>query len=210
MARKNLKQFRGKVLDVGCGYMPYKNMVPQCDYVGMDLDTSRNPDVVGSVLNIPQDDNTYDGVIFSEVIEHIPEPRVALSEIHRCLRHGGLLYITAPQSWNIHYAPNDYFRFTKYGLKYLLEKQGFELLTIEKIGGMGSLISSAVIVFLAEKITLPFLTFILKTIGLKRGSYRLAAILLAPLVFLMYLLSILFDHFDSDNVLGWAVVAKKG
>lgn len=210
MAKKHLKIFRGRILDVGCGYMPYKKMLTECDYVGMDLDASRNPDIIGSVLNIPQKDYSFDGAIFSEVIEHIPEPGIALSEIKRCLRTGGILYITAPQSWNIHYAPNDYFRFTKYGLMYLLEKHGFELITIEKVGGAGSLISSALIVFIAEKITLPIIFFVMKKTQIRRGAYRLTALLLSPLVCSLYLFSVIIDHFDSDNVLGWAAVAKKG
>lgn len=209
MARKHLSKLRGRVLDIGCGYQPYKQLLHQCDYVGMDLDESRKPDLVGSVLDIPQEDNSFDGAIFSEVIEHIPEPDVALSEINRCLRPSGILYITAPQSWGIHYAPHDYFRFTRYGLLHLLEKNGFEVMTIEKIGGAASLISSALTVFIADKIVRPTMSFILNLFRLRRGEFRLTAIVMSPLVIVSYLLSRGLDRLDSDNVLGWAAIARK-
>ncbi len=57
-------------------------------------------------------------------LEHLPEPGLALAEIARTLEPGGRLLIAAPHEWEVHQAPHDYFRYTRYGLQYLLERAG--------------------------------------------------------------------------------------
>ena len=56
-------------------------------------------------------------------------------EIARSLAPGARLLLAAPHEWEVHQAPHDYFRYTRYGLQYLLEKAGFELLEIRAVGG---------------------------------------------------------------------------
>ena len=68
-------------------------------------------------------------------IEHLPEPGLALAEIARTLAPGGLLLVAAPHEWEVHQAPHDYFRYTRYGLAYLLEKSGFEVREMRPAGG---------------------------------------------------------------------------
>jgi hypothetical protein len=53
----------------------------------------------------------------------------------RVLRPGGRLYLIAPQGWEEHNAPHDYFRYTKYGLRYLFEKTGYWVISIAPLGG---------------------------------------------------------------------------
>src|SRR5437763_4594255 len=68
-------------------------------------------------------------------IEHLPEPGCALVEIARSLGPAGALLVAAPHEWEVHQAPHDYYRYTRYGLKYLLEKAGFEILEMQPAGG---------------------------------------------------------------------------
>jgi SAM-dependent methyltransferase len=69
-------------------------------------------------------------VLCTEVLEHLPEPQKAVDEIFRVLKPGGTLLLTTRFLFPIHDAPHDYFRFTKYGLRYLL--RGFEILKLEE------------------------------------------------------------------------------
>ena len=60
-------------------------------------------------------------------IEHLREPGRALAEMARTLAPGAPLLMAAPHEWEVHQAPHDYFRYTRYGLAYLLEQAGFEV-----------------------------------------------------------------------------------
>ena len=68
-------------------------------------------------------------------IEHLREPLQALLEMARTLKPGGRLLIAAPHEWEVHQAPHDYFRYTRFGLQYLLERSGFEVREIHPAGG---------------------------------------------------------------------------
>jgi hypothetical protein len=60
---------------------------------------------------------------------------VMLGEAFRILRSGGYLVLNVPWQWWIHEAPYDYFRYTPYGLNYLLKKAGFTDIVVEPLGG---------------------------------------------------------------------------
>jgi len=87
-------------------------------------------------LELPVRTSSIDAVICSEVLEHVPEPATALTEISRVLRTGGFLYLTVPQAWGLHYEPNDYYRFTKYAIRRMLTQSGFETKTCNQVGGL--------------------------------------------------------------------------
>jgi SAM-dependent methyltransferase len=71
-------------------------------------------------------------VISNEVLEHIFNPDIFLSEINRVLKDQGILLITVPFVWDEHEQPYDYARYSSFGLKYLLEKYGFKILEYRK------------------------------------------------------------------------------
>ena len=52
-----------------------------------------------NALELPFADNTFDKVICSEVLEHIPDYRGALREIERVLKPGGLFCASVPRRW---------------------------------------------------------------------------------------------------------------
>ena len=74
-------------------------------------------------------------------LEHVREPRRVVEEIARVLKPGGRLLLVVPQEWEVHQAPHDYFRYTRYGLRYLLESAGLEVERIEPVGGYFRLLS---------------------------------------------------------------------
>ena len=125
ITRKRLLNFIGQnksdlyTLDLGCGSAPYKHLFP--NRVGFDNRSGESVDVVGDAHKLPFKNDEFDVVLCSEVLEHLHSPEIALLEMKRVLKSGGILILTTRFIYPIHDAPNDYWRFTKYGLRYLLK-----------------------------------------------------------------------------------------
>lgn len=141
--RDNISYIQGKVLDIGCGEKPYLSLLEKIKpkkYIGINLPTDgyckKMIDVFADATNLPFKDNAFDTIVSFQVLEHVPEPKSMLQEANRTLKQGGYLYASTPFIWPIHEAPNDYYRFTIYGLRYLFEKTGFEVVGIEANTGL--------------------------------------------------------------------------
>lgn len=112
-----------KVLNVGSDGKLAERLrrAARVDVVHLDIDPARAPDVVGDVCDMSMfDEGVFDAVFLLEVLEHIEEPPRALDEVFRVLRPGGRVVITTPFLFEIHDAPNDFYRFTAHGLRWLL------------------------------------------------------------------------------------------
>lgn len=98
-----------------------------------DLVDTDQPTYVGDITRyngfLP--DNAYDCVVCMDVIEHTLDPFGAAREIHRLLKHGGLLLISSPLNFRIHGPMPDCWRFTEHGFKVLL--RDFEILEIDAL-----------------------------------------------------------------------------
>lgn len=135
---------RGILLDIGCGGKPYFTIFAKrvTRYIGFDLPPHqrsnkdrKNVDLLADLSKIPFKDCTIDTVLATQVLEHFPDPHALLGEVRRVLKSGSHLILSAPQAWELHEEPNDFFRFTKYGLKYLLDANKFEVVAIKPRGG---------------------------------------------------------------------------
>ncbi|MCB0121138.1 MAG: class I SAM-dependent methyltransferase, partial [Caldilineaceae bacterium] len=84
-------------------------------------------DIVCDLHDLAVSDATYDVVICSQVLEHLPDPEHVLRELHRVLKPNGRLWLSTPLFFEEHEVPHDYYRYTRYGLRYLLEKSGFQI-----------------------------------------------------------------------------------
>jgi SAM-dependent methyltransferase len=127
------KYVQGKTLDVGCGRKPYEKTFFEAaqEYVGMDYLTDRStPDIVGSAIDIPLPDATFDTVVCTEVLEHVPDPAKAFSEINRVLKPSGHLILSTPMYWPRHEVPYDFFRYPYDGILSLANNGGFELVEL--------------------------------------------------------------------------------
>jgi SAM-dependent methyltransferase len=196
---------KGSILDIGCGTRPYqKYLSADCQYIGIDESSEVNPDLVANAISIPFADEYFNSVLCTEVLEHLPEPKEALKEIKRVLKKDGHLYLTVPQEWCLHYEPEDYFRFTKYGITYLLEKEGFRVIAVERIGGVFSLVGQRIIDCFWQ-----FFVDGLKPILKAKWAERLASLLCFVPALFFYLLAIVGDKIDKRDALGWAVLAIK-
>lgn len=137
------------VLDVGGAAGRWRRTVPAgSDYVVLDVVEPADlalPDSLTYVLaraeSLPFATGSFDIVLMFEVLEHLPEPALAIREAARVLRPDGLLVMSTRQAWKTHGAPHDYFRYTRYGLEHLLTQAGFGRLELHPLGGPASVIA---------------------------------------------------------------------
>jgi ubiquinone/menaquinone biosynthesis C-methylase UbiE len=119
---ENAKKFTGSVLDIGGGGKRYEHLFRHCDsYKMLDINSDTQPDIVGSVEAIPLPDNSIDGIICTQVLGDVWGTQKAIAEMIRILKPQGLLLITESLFNEEHDEPRDYWRFTKYSWKKLLE-----------------------------------------------------------------------------------------
>jgi SAM-dependent methyltransferase len=104
----------------------------------LELEPGDNVDLVGSVMHIPANDESFDFIISQEVLEHVENPFVAMREINRVLRYNGMGYIQLPFIIGYHPCPNDFYRFSHQGIAYLVESAGFKILEIGQTVGSAS------------------------------------------------------------------------
>jgi len=139
---RNADIVKGRVIDLGCGESPYKEDILKFagEYIGVDWKKSfhdlGNTGVFADLSKtLPFRDCCADTVVSFQVLEHLPEPGFFLSQCYRILRSHGTVLLTVPFMWHVHEEPHDYFRFTRYGLEYLLKKSGFTDIRIEETTG---------------------------------------------------------------------------
>jgi len=209
-ARSLVPKISGRVLDVGAGAQPYrKYLLANDNYVSMDISNSAGADIVGTILEIPEDDAAFGGIVCTEVIEHVTDPRGAIRELKRVSTPGSYLYLTAPMSWGLHYEPYDYFRYTKYGLISILEDGGFRVLEMKQIGGLFVMMwsrTSDVMVTLLYRIGFP-----LKYLIGNRARIATLSLIAFPFVVVGDLVATIADAIipgSHKDALGWAVLAE--
>lgn len=126
----------GNVLDIGCGTKPYRHIFPVQEYWGIDLPrVNAIPDIHASALALPIADQSIDLCFSMWLLDDLADPEVYLAELFRVLRPGGHAVLVEIQSFPEHDAPNDYWRFTRYGLLRLGEQAGLHTIKILPIGG---------------------------------------------------------------------------
>jgi SAM-dependent methyltransferase len=141
----NINLFNGKLLDIGCGQMPYRHYLINnssiCNYHGLDIenallyDPNIKPDYTWDGLTMPFDNEQYDCVFGTEVLEHCPDPKIILSETYRVLKPGAPFFFTVPFLWPLHEVPHDEYRYTPFALKRILEECGYKNIQLTALGG---------------------------------------------------------------------------
>lgn len=153
IARKNLADaicklsigISGSLIDVGCGTKPYRKYFKVDCYRGLDIDSveARKKAIADDFYDgfiFPYQEGIFDSALCNQVLEHVFNPDNFLSEINRVLRPSGKLLLTVPFVWDEHEQPYDYARYSSFGLRTLLEKNGFRVITQLKLGADASII----------------------------------------------------------------------
>jgi SAM-dependent methyltransferase len=144
--RKNIEEsirsFRippqAKWLDVGCGLRPYEHHFPRGCYIGVDVessgavDTMKKPDHFYDGRVLPFSESSFDGVITTQVLEHVLDADALILEMFRVIKPGGELVLSLPFVWQEHEEPYDFLRFSTFGISNSLNKFGFEVISMSK------------------------------------------------------------------------------
>lgn len=145
----------GRLLDAGAGEARHGVHFPHGFYVALDSaigekcwDYSRLS-LLGDLQQIPLRHQAFDAILCIVTLEHISEPMTVLKEFHRVLRPGGDLWLVTPLLWEEHQAPNDYYRYTSYGLRHLLSGSHFEIRSLQAVGGFFQVLARRCINLLA-------------------------------------------------------------
>jgi SAM-dependent methyltransferase len=127
------------VLDAGAGDAPYKCLFRHAKYESADFEkvnkTYAPSTYVCDLQSIPVEDCRFDFIIFNQVMEHLPEPKLVLVELYRVLKPGGKMIYTGPLFYEEHERPYDFYRYTQFGLRYLLSSAGFVIERIDWFDG---------------------------------------------------------------------------
>lgn len=183
---KKYDQKNKKLLDVGAGECRYRKYFKNLKYKSQDVkqNTNKTIDYVGKPKG------KYDYILCTQVLEHVPEPVKIFQEFKRLLKPGGKVFLTTNFVYQLHMEPNDYWRFTEHGLRYLGESAGFKIESLRAEGGIFQVLSYVVT-------TLPL------RMGLEQWKiiYWLYLIIFSPFIMLVNLTAVVFDMFFPNKSL---------
>jgi SAM-dependent methyltransferase len=149
---------QGKVLDVGCGQKPYLQLFKYSEYIGMDIEnpghdhSNEKIDVFYDGTTFPFENASYDSVICNQVLEHVFNPENFLNEINRVLKLKGYFLLTVPFVWDEHEQPNDFARYSSFGLNSILQKSGFHVVEHRKSVNNFSIIFQLISIYIYKKV----------------------------------------------------------
>lgn len=132
---------RGRLLGVGCGKRPYALIYESLVDTSIGTEVIFSPhgtseaDVICYAESLPFADGSFDTILCTEVLEHTREPFQVMREFARLLKPGGHVLLSVPFIYPIHEAPNDYWRFTIYGLEAVCRSAGLVPIYILTKGG---------------------------------------------------------------------------
>lgn len=138
-----------RVLDVGAGECHYRDLFSHCDYKTHDFHKYEGTkegvlkdhwgyghiDYISDIGSIPVPDSSFDVLLCTEVLEHVPEPNLAIKEFHRILRIDGSLFLSAPLGSGLHQQPYHFYGgFTPHFYNHFLRNVGFDVVSITPNG----------------------------------------------------------------------------
>lgn len=196
-------ELTGDILDFGCGAKPYKELFKQSsNYVGVDLEneahdhSNEDVDVYYDGNKLPFENETFDTVFCTEVLEHVPNIHNSLSEMNRVLKKNGKILLTTPFVFPEHEMPYDFRRLTENGMQQVLHESGFEVIKIRKYGSFFKVVNQLIIMYIHGLLytknkylnlivngififPITLLTFILSPFILKNNSLYFGIVVLA-------------------------------
>jgi ubiquinone/menaquinone biosynthesis C-methylase UbiE len=139
------------VLDVSAGTRPYRTLWSHCVYKSHEFDGNSNVidtyrgeqdsstkslhDFSGDITSTGAPSNTFDVVLLTEVLEHVPQPFLAIAELKRVAKPGGNIYISSPFTSGSHQLPYHFSSgYSKEFYQYAAKELDLEVVSIESQG----------------------------------------------------------------------------
>jgi len=142
---------RGRLLDLGCGKVPlfvaYQKLVAEtvCVDWGNSMHQNKFLDLEWDLtVKLPYDDASFDTIILSDVLEHIPTPELLCHEMTRLLRPGGHVLLNVPFYYWLHETPHDFYRYTEFALRRFMNLAGLELIELRSVGGAPEVVADII------------------------------------------------------------------
>jgi len=135
---------RGRLLDLGCGKVPlYSAYAPYAsEIVCVDWTPGEHIDLECDLSQpLSFESSRFDTIILSDVLEHIPEPRLLWSEMKRVLAPGGKIIMNVPFYYLVHEHPHDYYRYTNFALERFVKINEMALVRMSAVGGLVEIIA---------------------------------------------------------------------
>ena len=127
------------VLDAGAGKQAYRGKFAHCRYEAADFEKVDKPyaksTYVCDLKAIPVEDGRFDAILFTQVMEHLPDPQAVAREFHRVLKPGGRILYTGPFWYEEHEQPYDFYRYTQFGVRQVFGQAGLEVVDLRWMDG---------------------------------------------------------------------------
>lgn len=124
-----------RVLDAGAGPAPYRDLFGHVSYETADFEAYAGTDHVCDLAALPMADESYELILCTQVLEHVPDPLAVLKELRRVLVPGGEVWVSAPLFYAEHQQPYDFYRYTRYAWEHMARESGLMILEIEWLEG---------------------------------------------------------------------------
>ncbi len=215
------KYAKGKLVDIGCGRMPYrKELEPLVSsYIGVDhpqvsklYKSDVKPEVLADAKNLPFKDNFFDIALLLQVLEHVGSPDQVIKEAARVLKPNGVLILSVPFFYPLHDMPYDFGRYTLSGLKSFIDGASLQLINIKTQGSFFEFWLQMLNTFLLKRINDMILTFKIRSIILLIFTIIIALPIILfnnLLIAVTVTLSKIFPKYPDYFPLDYLVVARK-
>lgn len=186
------KYARGKLLDIGCGRMPYRKEFERLvdSYIGIDhpevsklYSSGLKPDVLVDAKKLPFSNNFFDIALLFQVLEHVDSPSLVIKETGRVLKPGGTLILSVPFFYPLHDMPHDWGRYTSSALRSFIEQAGLQIIKLEQQGGFFEFWLQMLNTFLVKRIY-----------DVIKSDLNIQTIILIPLILCLSLPIILINN----------------
>lgn len=207
--KKIIPHYKGNVLDVGCGQSPYKFLLnaSQTRYFGIDIVDADKFDYKNSEItpfngeDIPFEDGKFEGLICTEVLEHVQNYQKLINEMFRVMKKCGTGIITIPWSARYHYIPYDFFRYTPSSLKKMFSQ--FSEVKIKNRGtDIPNIVNKIIVLWFRNLIPSKIWKWVFVPIW----------VVLLPVLGVLVLtahLSLLMNFGSDEDPLGYTIIVKK-
>lgn len=135
-----------RVLDAGAGNRVHAPAFTHCRYDACDIaqgdqikalyrDDPRARYFTSDLTPIPRADESYDAILCTQVLEHVPDPQSAIREMARVLTPGGVVLLTTNGAYGIHMPPFHFYNTTPFSLIPMLAEAGLRVTHLAPRGG---------------------------------------------------------------------------